>query len=105
MWASQRAVSNFTEIKNLLVNAPYTVRVSVSTHLSLLGSPRARELRAHFYEILTTHLLDPQPLALGRHHLVSPLNQCHGELEIRLPLGSRELMVMQLCLLLTQIFC
>uniref|UniRef100_A0A8C0ST04 Sortilin-related receptor n=1 Tax=Canis lupus familiaris TaxID=9615 RepID=A0A8C0ST04_CANLF len=31
MWASQRAVSNFTEIKNLLVNAPYTVRVAAVT--------------------------------------------------------------------------
>ncbi|KAF3823676.1 hypothetical protein GH733_007144 [Mirounga leonina] len=31
MWASQRAASNFTEIKNLLVNAPYTVRVAAVT--------------------------------------------------------------------------
>lgn len=28
MWASQRAASNFTEIRNLLVSAQYTVRVS-----------------------------------------------------------------------------
>lgn len=31
MWASQRAASNSTEIKNLLLNALYTVRVSVCT--------------------------------------------------------------------------
>nr|XP_060463732.1 sortilin-related receptor [Panthera onca] len=31
MWASQRATSNFTEIKNLLVNTPYTVRVAAVT--------------------------------------------------------------------------
>uniref|UniRef100_A0ABI7ZXI1 Sortilin-related receptor n=1 Tax=Felis catus TaxID=9685 RepID=A0ABI7ZXI1_FELCA len=31
MWASQRAASNFTEIKNLLVNTPYTVRVAAVT--------------------------------------------------------------------------
>lgn len=29
MWASQRATSNSTEIKNLLLNALYTIRVSV----------------------------------------------------------------------------
>lgn len=57
MWASQRAASNFTEIKNLLVNAPYTVRVSVSPHFSHLGSLRTRELHAYLYEILTSSLL------------------------------------------------
>ncbi|XP_025784663.1 sortilin-related receptor [Puma concolor] len=31
MWASQRAASNVTEIKNLLVNTPYTVRVAAVT--------------------------------------------------------------------------
>lgn len=35
MWASQRALSNFTEIRNLLVNTQYTVRVSVA-HVSAI---------------------------------------------------------------------
>lgn len=34
MWASQRAASNSTEIKNLLPNALYTIRVSVDTLVS-----------------------------------------------------------------------
>ena len=37
MWASQRALSNLTEIRDLLVNAQYTVRVSVRTRFRCPG--------------------------------------------------------------------
>lgn len=51
MWASQRAASNSTEIKNLLLNALYTIRVSVyilSSHWLVL---ERRELApaSHLY--------------------------------------------------------
>lgn len=69
MWASQRAASNFTEIKNLQVNAPYTVRVSVSPRLSPVGGLRTGEMGAG--SPLSTY-----PLALGAHHRFSLLNKC-----------------------------
>ena len=51
MWASQRALSNFTEIKNLLVNTQYTVRVSVRTRFSrLAGWPGNMGRWLHFHE-------------------------------------------------------
>ena len=51
MWASQRALTNFTEIRNLLVNTQYMVRVSVRTRFShLAGWPGNMGRWLYFHE-------------------------------------------------------
>lgn len=53
MWASQRAASNSTEIKNLLLNALYTVRVSVHVPSSHWPVPKHREVAPFVRSLLT----------------------------------------------------
>lgn len=113
MWASQRAAGNFTEIKNLLVGAQYTVRVSLSTHSShwldlgtwgdgccFLRTPCLPS------EMLISSMLSTQPLALeGVIITLHILSQCHTELAIKLPSDNQEFLVTLVCLPFAQIFC
>lgn len=53
MWASQRAASNSTEIKNLLLNALYTVRVSILILSSLWPVLNHKEMLPFVRAMLT----------------------------------------------------